>query len=139
MQLQALRPKHGVDLLEAHSLIRGSGWRAVLPDALPEPVLLGLAHDFKLIECGLAGELKEQEDDASSLATAIYIITKLLTQHSGRGEDAADVSVSESGLVRAIQYYQWSIEREISSRILGRSSTTQIDSFLDSLWRSARD
>ena len=139
MQLVALRPAQGADLQELHSLIDSRGWRAALPEALPEPVLIGLAHDLRMVECGLAGELKEEEDEASSLATALYVLLNLLRQHPDEECDSDDLCMSEAGLMHALQIYQWGIEREITSRILGRCSATQSSSLLESLWRSARE
>ena len=60
VNLRNLRPRLGADLGQLRDLVQAGGWRSALPEALPDPVLLMLALDFRSVEasftCVGAGE-----------------------------------------------------------------------------------
>lgn len=139
MQLPSLRPREGADLLQLRALLEGRGWRAAVPDALPENVLVRLAHDFRSIECSLCDRAKDDEQELPSLAPAILVVMHLLLHHPAREFPADNVTLSETGMMRALQVYQWGLEREIVNRIVGLAPRGQSESLLDGLWRCAHD
>jgi len=135
MQLQALRPKQGVNLVHLRNLLEGRGWRSALPTSLPDAVLLRLARDFRCVEKGLSGDDPLPEQEGSSLAAAMYVVMNLLLQHPCRAGDRDALELSETGLMRALQVYQVGLEREIVSRITGLASSTPADVFAEELVR----
>ncbi|MGJ4748696.1 hypothetical protein ACQV5M_20210, partial [Leptospira sp. SA-E8] len=114
-------------------------WRALLPDALPEDVLLSLAHDFRLVEVSQTDEEQDSEEHALSLASAIFVVMGLLMQNPARQGSLEELTVSETGLARAMQCYQWGMEREIAARILGLTSESQATSLVEILWRTSHE
>lgn len=119
MDLRSLCPAQGVDLSRWRAHFDKREWSAWLPPALPESFLLPLASDFRRVEVSNATGNKSSEEDASSLALAIYIVMGVITRHPNRSSSFNDLVVSEDGLLRAIKFYQIGLEREIVTRITG--------------------
>lgn len=127
MMLQSLRPRAGADILQLKDLLEGRGWRGSLPSALPDAVLLGLARDFRTVECSATGECSEEP----VLAPPLYAVMNLLMQHPAHGsEKPREFDISERGMTGALQAYQWAVEREIVSRIVGIGSSRDVASLL---------
>lgn len=137
MQLHALRPKRGADLVQLRNLLDGRGWRSALPDSLPDSVLLRLARDFRCVERGLDGDEFKPDEESSALAAAMYVIMNLLMNHPARSGARETLELSEPSLIRALQIYQVGLEREIVSRITGLTSSIPTDSLVDELVRCA--
>lgn len=137
MQLQALRPKQGANLVQLRSLLDGRGWRSSLPTAFPDSVLLRLAQDFRRIEAGFAPDSMPTEKDGPSLAAAMYVVMNLLMEHPGRPGGREQLQLSEAALLRAIQVYQIGLEREIVTRITGLASSADSETLAEELARCA--
>lgn len=132
MQLRTLRPKQGANLVQLRSLMEGRGWRSALPEALPDSTLLQLARDFRCVESSFTSE-SESEEEGPPLSAALYVVMNLLVQHPARGP-ADGVTLSETGMMRALQVYQRSLEREVLTRITGLATDAR-SSLLDGLLR----
>jgi hypothetical protein len=139
MQIKALRPKQGANLVHLQNLLDGKGWQSSLPTALPDSVLLSLAMDFRRIEADFAPNSMPTEEDGSSLAAAIYLVMNLLAEHPGRHVQGDELQLSEDSLMRAIQVYQIGLEREIVTRITGLAPLTGAEALTDELIRCADD
>lgn len=137
MQLQALRPKQGADLLQLRHLLDGRGWRSALPDSFPDAILLRLARDFRCVEASFTTDV--EQDELPSLAPAMYVLMNLLMQHPARGGASDSLELSEEGMVKGLQLYQWSLEREIVRRITGLSVADQTASLMEGLLRCVHD
>jgi len=125
--LQPVRPLQGADLVKLRKLTNGRGWRGALPAALPDKLLLELANDFRQVELAAAGE----GGDDRRLNAPIFAVLNLLSQHPGRtGPLDAELTISEDSLTRGLQAYQWAVEREIVTRILGCGATRDSASLL---------
>lgn len=135
MQLETLRPGKGVDLDALQALFKGRNWKAALPQALPDPILIALAKDLRGVEEYLCSEDAPQ-DCPAAMASAVLAITTLLSR-KGRSQARHALQISEGGLMRAMQVYQWGIEREIVSRITGIATSIQSSNFVESLERCA--
>lgn len=134
--LQALRPKAGADLALLHKLVEGRGWRASLPSAMPDRVLLSLARDFRTVECSLKGEIEQEPD----LAGPMFLVLNLLMELPGAPTaQRRQVQLSEDALFRGVQFYQWAVEREIVARIVGLGSAKDSESLMEALRRIEED
>jgi hypothetical protein len=118
VNLRNLRPRLGADLGQLRDLVQAGGWRSALPEALPDPVLLMLALDFRSVEASFT-RAESSDEEVPSLSAALFIVTNLLFQHPARKGDPDGVTLSEDGMVHALRVYQWAIEREILTRITG--------------------
>ena len=135
MLLQALRPRAGVDLLQLKGQLDGRGWKAALPASLPDRMLLQLARDFRGFEVNATGESGDDVDFAGPL----YLVVNLLSAHGAPSQDADDaLEMSEATLLGAMQAYQWALEREIVTRIVGVGATRDAASLLQALQEAAR-
>lgn len=137
MQLQALRPKQGANLVQLRNLLDGRGWRSALPTALPDSLLLRLARDFRRIEAGFAPDSIPTDEDAPSLAAGMYVVMNLLMEHPESPGGRSDLELSEAALMRALQVYQIGLEREIVTRITGLASSTDVETLAEELVRCA--
>lgn len=127
MQLQRLRPSNRTDLTKLKVLVEGRGWKGAVPAALPENVLLELARDFRSFECNAAGE----DDDAPAMEGPLLAVVNLLMNHPARGPVAlAELNLSEDAMFNALQAYQWALEREIVTRIIGKGVSSSSNSLL---------
>lgn len=137
MQLETLRPRKGADLDALQALFEGRSWKAALPQSLPDPILIALAKDLRGVEAYLCSDDEPQECPAA-MAPAVLAITTLLSRDD-KALAMHPQRISEGGLMRAMQVYQWGVEREIVSRITGISTSIQSSSFVESLERCAAD
>jgi hypothetical protein len=137
MQLQALRPKQGANLVQLQTLLEGRGWRSALPTSIPDAVLLHLARDFRQVEAGFAPHAVPADEDSASLAAAMYVVMNLLIDHPARRGGGSGFDLSEPALMRMLQLYQVGLEREIVTRITGLASSTDVEALADELVRCA--
>ena len=140
MHLEDLRPRGGVDVSRLRRLVEGQGWRAALPSALPEDVLLGLARDLSCVEGTFnhAFELNGVQN-SSSFASVIYVVARLLMQHL-EGEGGSDeITIPLMGMGKAPQVYHWALEREIAARITGLSAEIPETFLLSAMWDGVHD
>lgn len=119
MELSELLPSKGIDLDSLKVLFDEKDWEACLPTTLPESVLLSLARDFRRVEASSVGNSTSSEEDASSLAVAIFAVLSLISKHPTQKSLKNRFEMSEEGMFRAVKLYQIGIEREIVSRITG--------------------
>jgi hypothetical protein len=119
LQLKDLRPSRGVDLAELSGAGDQLSWKTCLPSALSEPMLLGLARDFRCVEEAPLGSHKRKQDEVMGLAHALAVITSVLMTHPARGARTDSLDIPIQGLMEAMQIYQFGIEREVVTRIIG--------------------
>lgn len=118
MELQDMRPHSGVSVHELNAMITGREWTAGIPSALPEKLLLELVYDFRAVERGLsAGE--ESDEAVEGFGSTLYLVSALLATHPLRKKKSDKISISLEKLTDAIQAYQWCLEREVATRIVG--------------------
>lgn len=123
MDLRTLRPGKGVDLEILKAAFEGKDWTARLPTALPETLLLSLAHDFRNVEVCVSRQGTTSEESASSLAVALFMVMSVVSCHPNQKSLSGRIQVSEDALFRALNFYQIGLEREIVSRITGLASS----------------
>lgn len=120
MELRALRPNKGSNLVDLQSRLENKDWEALLPTALPDSLLLLLAKDFRTVEMiDLVDMVEPEPEHKESLAVAIYLVMSLLHRLPNRKQIGNGLSVPEEGVFTAIKLYQFVLEREIVSRITG--------------------
>lgn len=134
MQLEALRPHLGADLGRLQSLYQEQSWRATLPESLPDAELLALARDFRRVEVSL--QVDDENESPPSMASAVFVVSSLLTREERTAMPPA-LRITQDGLMRAMQIYQWGLEREIVRRIVGIPDAPQTGYLLEKLERCA--
>lgn len=134
MQLEALRPHLGADLGRLQSLYQEQSWRATLPESLPDADLLALARDFRRVEVSL--QTADEDESPPSMASALFVVSSLLTREE-RTETPPALRITQEGLMRAMQIYQWGLEREIVRRIVGVPEAPQTSNLIENLERCA--
>ncbi|WP_286744529.1 hypothetical protein, partial [Aquabacterium sp. UBA2148] len=134
MQLEALRPHLGADLGRLQSLYQEQSWRATLPESLPDADLLALARDFRRVEASL--QIADEDESPPSMASALFVVSSLLTREE-RTEAPPALRITQEGLMRAMQIYQWGLEREIVRRIVGVPEAPQTSNLIENLERCA--
>jgi hypothetical protein len=134
MQLEALRPHLGADLGRLQSLYQEQSWRATLPESLPDADLLALARDFRRVEVSL--QIDDEDESPPSMASAVFVVSSLLTREE-RTEMPPALRITQDGLMRAMQIYQWGLEREIVRRIVGIPEAPQTGNLIERLERCA--
>ncbi|MGV3682133.1 MAG: hypothetical protein ACO1PM_20800 [Acidovorax sp.] len=135
MNLQSIRPSSGADLhqLKASLDARGEGWESALPAALPDELLLGLARDFRDAESELLGEGRRDFDPS---AVTLAVLT-LVMRHPERSEEDLQAHMTEGVFQNALYAYQWAVEREIVSRIVGHGAKQSSEQLLAALRNAA--
>lgn len=111
MNLSDLRPTQPTELALLSECLRGNSAHAAVPSALPEHFLISVARDLRVLE--------EHEDDeqASSYLAAPLMLVFLL--HTGSRKGNAEFTIAESAVYRSLHVYQWAVEREIVTRLVG--------------------
>lgn len=132
MKLESMRQSQGADLVQLHAAISGRGWEGALPSALPDKLLLELARDFRDAEA-LFKKPKVEVD----IASPVLAVMTLLKEHPDRsGARKVLTEMSEDTVQGALYAYQWALEREIVSRIVG-TGTKRDSTFLKAALREA--
>lgn len=111
MNLSDLRPTQPTELALLSDCLRGNSAQAAVPAALPEHFLISVARDLRMLE--------EHEDDdyASSYLAAPLMLVFFL--HTGSRKGKAEFTIGESAVYRSLHVYQWAVEREIVTRLVG--------------------
>lgn len=118
MKLDSMRQSQGADLVQLHAAISGRGWEGALPSALPDKLLLELARDFRDAEV-----LFKQRHAEVDIASPLLAVVTLLKEHPDRrGTKKELTEMSEDTIQDVLYAYQWALEREIVSRIVGRGT-----------------
>lgn len=73
------------------------------------------------------------------MTSAVYVVMSLAAQHPARVGQTSELEFTEAGMMRAIQLYQWGLEREIAARILGVPSPNEARSLLEGFWQAMHD
>lgn len=134
MQLEALRPNVGADLGRLQTSYQEQSWRAILPESLPDAELLALARDFRSVEVSL--QVDDEDESPPSMASAVFVVSSLLAREE-RTAMPPPLRITQDGLMRAMQIYQWGLEREIVRRIVGIPDAPQTVYLLEKLERCA--
>ena len=114
--LDALRPETETNFHEIVKIAAAGGYRAVLPSALKDQLLLSLARDIRLIEQWNNG----QSDTDPIIVAPLYVISEILGRHlSTPRPQSKGVELSGAAMVRAFSTLQIAVEREIVGRIVG--------------------
>lgn len=141
MQLHSLRPKAGFDLEQFYAMSEGRGWHATLPSTISDVHLLQLARAFRSVERSYCAKDENDTSSAeqSAMELAIYAVMNLLADHPARGLAQTELTISEKGMVQALQVYQLSLEREIISRIVGEELQDPTAWLMDGLWKCIQE
>lgn len=130
-----MRPSRGANLhqLKASLDAQGEEWKGALPAALPDDLLLGLARDFRDAESELMGEGRQDFDPS---AVTLAVLT-LVMRHPERSEEDLQAHMSEGVFQNAVYAYQWAVEREIVSRIVGHGAKQSSEQLMTALRKAA--
>lgn len=128
MTLDLLRPSQGASFEELSLLINSQGWKAILPEKLPEHLLLSLARDARVAEF----EGMDRRERQAAMACVIYSMVSLLAGDSQRAGEKLKFKLTEDQLMRSLAIYGGGLDTEICSRILGVPSP-RTTGFLDFL------
>lgn len=139
MRFETLRPKGGTSLDELRIVLGQGGGGAALPEALSDDLLLRLAHDFRAVERSMCSPPQDDDEQVPSMAPALFVVMELMLKHPAHTKGKGELTVSHLAMMRLLQMYQWGLEREVVSRIVGVTSGQQTQSLLDSMWRCAND
>lgn len=135
MKLQSIRPSRGADLrhLKASFDARGEEWEGALPSALPDDLLLELARDFRDVEAALQGDDRHDYDPS---APTLAVLT-LVLRHPERSKEDFRAHMPEDVFQNALHAYQWAVEREIVSRIVGHGAKQSTEQLMAALRKAA--
>jgi hypothetical protein len=125
MNLSDLRPTQPTDLTPLSEYLRGKNAQAAVPSALPEQLLISIARDLRMLE--------EHEEDghASCCLTAPLMLLYFLYTDGRKGE--AEFTIGENAVYRSLHMYQWAVEREIVTRLLGAGARKDEATLLEKL------
>ncbi len=113
MNLSDLRPTQPTDLALLSASLRGSNAKGAVPSALPEDFLISVARDLRMLE--------QQEDDEDA-QTSSYLAAPLMLVfflYTGNRKGNAEFKIEEGAVYRSLHVYQWAVEREIVTRLVG--------------------
>jgi len=82
-----------------------------MPSELPERFLISIARDLRMLE-----ECREDGIESGYLAAPVMLVLSLLM---GSQEGNEEFTIGESALHRSLHAYQWAVEREIITRLVG--------------------
>jgi hypothetical protein len=111
MNLSDLCPTQPTELALLSECLRGNSAHAAVPSALPEHFLISVARDLRMLE-----EQEEDEHASSYLAAPLMLVFFL---HTGSRKDKTEFTIGESAIYRSLDVYQWAVEREIVTRLVG--------------------
>lgn len=125
MNLSDLRPTQPTELALLSASLRGSSAKAAVPSALPEHFLISVARDLRMLE-----QHEEDEQPSSYLAAPLMLVFFLYT---GSRKGKAEFTIGESAVYRSLQVYQWAVEREIVTRLVGAGGLNDEATLLERL------
>lgn len=135
MKLKRLQPTRGATLGELRALLEKRPWDAGVPSAFSDELLLRVALDFRNVEQATRDDAAPQE--VPSLAAALCLVMHVLVGEPGRAGGQA-VHFSQEQILNAMRTYQWCLEREIASRIIGMTERHVALRQGQDIWHSAR-
>jgi hypothetical protein len=111
MKLNDLRPNQTTQLELLSQSLGASNLNAALPSALPEHFLISIARDLRMLE-----ERSEDDPESGYLAAPLMLMLSLYMRGvTGTGE----LTIGETDLHRSLHVFQWAVEREIITRLVG--------------------
>lgn len=111
MKLNDLRPSKPTELALLSASLRGCRAEAAVPSALPENFLISVARDLRMLE-----QCEDDEPSPSYLAAPLMLVFFIQTgNRKGKGE----FTIGESAVYESLKLYQWAVEREIVTRLVG--------------------
>jgi hypothetical protein len=125
MNLSDLRPTRTTDLAPLSEYLRGKSAHAAAPSALPEQFLISVARDLRMLE-----EHEEDEHASSYLAAPLML---LLFLHAGSRKGKAEFTIGDSAIHRSLHMYQWAVEREVVTRLVGAGALKDEATLLEKL------
>jgi len=111
MNLSDLRPTQPTELALLSASLRGHNAKAAVPSALPEHFLISVARDLRMLE-----QHEEDEQSSGYLAAPLMLVFFL---HTGTRKGRTEFTIEESAVYRSLAVYQWAVEREIVTRLVG--------------------
>ena len=131
MNLSDLRPTQPTELELLSESLRGNSAQVAVPSALPEHFLISIARDLRMLE-----EHEDHEHASSYLAAPLMLVFFL---HTGSRKGKAEFTIGERALYRSLHVYQWAVEREIVTRLVGAGGLKDTGTLLEKLERSRMD
>lgn len=125
MNLSDLRPTQPTKLALLSASLRGSNAKAAVPSALTDEFLISVARDLRMLE-----QHEEDEQSSSYLAAPLMLVFFLFT---GSRKGKAEFTIEESAVHRSLQVYQWAVEREIVTRLVGAGGLNDEATLLERL------
>lgn len=125
MNLSDLRPTQPTELALLSASLRGSNAKAAVPSALTDDFLISVARDLRMLE-----QHEEDEQSSSYLAAPLMLVFFLFT---GSRKGKAKFTIEESAVHRSLQVYQWAVEREIVTRLVGAGGLNDEATLLERL------
>jgi hypothetical protein len=108
--LEQSRPASPTNLAALSAFLEDKEPLAAMPSELPEEFLVSLAQDLRSAELANYSNSK----DGPTFAAPIYAVMKLVL-----GKSSTEATMTLPRLAECLQAYQWALEREIVSRIVG--------------------
>lgn len=127
--LEKLHPSDTTSLAELRSLTNKQNYQSVLPAALPEPMLLSIAKELRLVERLMKGD---PAAEPSAVAAVALVLELLMRPKKGRAQ-LEELGLSDIAMSRALIVLQLALEREIVSRAVGIRSDDETEVFLSAL------
>jgi hypothetical protein len=125
MKLNNLRPTQPTQVELLAQFIQGGGAKVAMPSALPEHFLISIARDLRMLE-----ERSENDPEAGYLTAPIMLMLSLYMRGvTGTGE----LTIGENALHRSLHIYQWAVEREIITRLVGAGGLDDEKTLLSTL------
>ena len=131
MNLTDLRPTQSTELAQLSECLRGKSAQAAVPSALPENFLISVARDLRMLE-----EHEDDEHGSSYLAAPLMLVFLL---HTASRKGKAEFTIEESAIYRSLQVYQWAVEREIVTRLVGAGGLNDEATLLEQLEATRMD
>lgn len=125
MNLNDLRPTQPTQLALLSECLRGKSAQAAVPSALPENFLISVARDLRMLE-----ENEGDQHGSSYLAAPLMLLFLL---HTGNRNSEAEFTIGESAVYRSLHLYQWAVEREIVTRLVGAGGLNDESALLEGL------
>jgi hypothetical protein len=125
MNLSDLRPTKPTELALLSECLRGKFAQAAVPSALPEHFLISIARDLRMLE-----EHDDDEHASSYLAAPLMLVFFL---HAGSRKGREKFTIGESAVYRSLHFYQWAVEREIVTRLVGAGGLNDEVTLLEQL------
>lgn len=125
MNLSDLRPTQPTDLALLSDSLRGKKALAAVPSALPERFLISIARDLRMLE-----EHEDDEHASSYLAAPLMLVFFI---HTGTRKSKAEFTIDEGAVYRSLHVYQWAVEREIVTRLVGAGGQKDKATLLEKL------